>query len=162
MKKQWLVLYTKPRNEKKVTLRLTEKGYQVYLPLIKTLRQWNDRKKKVKLPMFPSYVFIYLSELEREEVVRDPGVLNFLFWLGKPAVVRDKEMEAIEEIAEKGEEIEVTGRRPEKGQFVEIPDGPFKGMTGEIDKVDRRKVLVYIKQLDCVVMFKYNLVHNDV
>ncbi len=128
---------------------------KIYCPLIKTLRQWSDRKKKVQVPMFPSYVFVRVDEKERQGVLQDPGVLNFVFWLGKPAVVRDREMDAVRQIAEKGEEITVESGRLEKGQFVEIPEGPFKGLTGKIDAVDKRKILVFIEQLGCKVQFRY-------
>ena len=154
--KKWYVLYTKPRNEKKATDRLTQAGYEMYCPLIKTVRQWSDRKKKVSVPMFPSYVFCHVDEAGRQIVVRDPGVLNFVFWLGKPAVVRDHEIEAIRKIENHGIDIRVEGGKPEKGQMVEIPEGPFKGMSGRVDKVDRTRVLLYIEQLSCIVQFKYS------
>jgi len=153
--KSWYVLYTKPRNEKKVTERLSEKGFEVYCPLIRTVRQWSDRKKKVQLPMFPGYVFTHVTEIERPKVLFDPGVLNYVYWLGKPAVIRDHEMEALKKIAEAGEEIKIEGSGFEKGQFVTIPEGPFKGLTGRVDKLDSRKVIVFVEQLDCMVSFKY-------
>jgi transcription antitermination factor NusG len=154
--RKWYVLYTKPRNEKKVTERLSAAGYEIYCPVIRTLRQWSDRKKKVSLPMFPSYVFSRVDENERQLVVRDPGVLNFVFWLGKPAEIRDREIDAIRNIESRGADIRVEGGRPEPGQYVAIPEGPFRGMTGRVDKVDRTRMLIYIEQLGCVVMFKYS------
>jgi len=153
--KNWHVLYTKPRNEKKVTERLTEQGFEMYCPLVKTMRQWSDRKKKVQVPLFPSYIFANIEETARRKLLHDPGVLNFVYWLGNPAIVREEEMEAIKKIAARGEDIHVTGSGFEKGQFVKIPEGPFKGLSGQIDKVDSRKVIVYVEQLDCMVSFKY-------
>ena len=155
--KKWLVLYTKPRNEKKVTERLTKAGFEMYCPTIKTLRQWSDRKKKVEAPMFPGYVFTHVDEKERLAILHDPGVLNYVFWLGKPAVVRKEELEAIQNISAFGDEVKVEGSGFEKGQFVEIPEGPFKGLAGEVNKVDKSKVLVYIEQLGCTVQFRYQL-----
>ncbi len=154
--KSWYVLYTKPRNEKKATERLQTAGYEMYCPLIKTVKQWSDRKKKVSVPMFPSYIFVRIEEAARKEVLRDPGVLNYVFWIGKPAVIRDDEIEAIRKIENKGVDIKVEGGKPEKGQFVEIPEGPFKGMIGRVDKVDRTRVLLYIEQLGAIVQFKYS------
>ena len=151
----WHVLYTKPRNEKKAASRLAEQGYHVYCPLIKTLKQWSDRKKKVSVPMFPIYIFIKIEEAHRRDPLQDPGVLNYVYWVGQPALIREKEIDAIREIEEKGSEIMVQGSGFEKGQFIEIPDGPFRGMTGTVDKVDNRKVLVYIEQLGCIVQFYY-------
>ena len=153
----WHVLYTKPRNEKKVVERLSSKGFDMYCPLMKTLRQWSDRKKKVQVPMFPSYIFANVTAADRYLLLQDPGILNFVFWLGKPAIVRDTEMEAIQKIAESGEDIHVAGSGFEKGQFVQIPEGPFKGLTGVINKLDSRKVIVFVEQLDCMVSFKYKV-----
>lgn len=105
--------------------------------------------------MFPSYIFAYTNETERHLLLMDQGVLNFVFWLGKPAIVRESEMEAIKKIADAGEDVLVAGSGFEKGQFVEIPEGPFKGLTGVIDKVDSRKVTVFVEQLCCMVSFRY-------
>ncbi len=154
--KNWHVLYTKPRNEKKVAERLEKDGYEIFCPLVRTLRQWSDRKKKVSVPMFPSYVFARVDEKERLEIVKDPGVSHFIFWLGKPAIVREYEIQAIKKIEEHGEEITVEHNGLEKGQRMEITEGPFKGLVGMVDKVDKRKVFVYIEQLDSKVSFKYN------
>lgn len=107
--------------------------------------------------MFSSYIFAYTNELERPFLLHDPGVLNFVFWLGKPAFVRDDEMEAIKKIEAAGDEIQVEGVRLEKGQLVTIPEGPFKGLTGKVDKLDSRKVIVFVEQLDCMVSFRYRV-----
>lgn len=153
--KYWYALYTKPRSEKKATERLTLDGFEVYCPLVKTVRQWSDRKKKVQLPMFPGYIFAYVSEIERTQILMDTGVLNFVYWLGKPAVIRENEMEAIKEIAENGIEVQINSDVFEKGQLVKIPDGPFKGMSGKIDKLDKKNVVVLIERLGYMVSFKY-------
>lgn len=153
----WHVLYTKPRNEKKVTARLSEAGYEVYCPLIKTIHQWSDRKKKVQIPMFPSYIFININEKSRQMPLLDPGVMKYVYYAGRPAIIREKEIMAIKEIENAGSDIKVEGSGFVKGQFVEIPDGPFKGMTGTVDKFDARKVLVFVEQLGCIVQFYYQL-----
>ena len=64
----WYVIYTKPRSEKKVAERLSEDGVEVYCPMIKTIRQWSDRKKKVLLPMFPGYVFVHVSLMDKTKL----------------------------------------------------------------------------------------------
>lgn len=151
----WFVIYTKPRSEKKVAERLNKNGIEAYCPLVKTLRVWSDRKKKVKVPMFTSYVFVRINEVDRYQVLEDPGVLNFVFWLGKPATVKDREIEAIKKISEGGEEVDVANVTFEKGQVVEIPDGPFRGLTGKIIDLSKNVIMVYIEQLGCKIQFKY-------
>lgn len=154
-KKNWYVLYTKPRNEKKVAERLEREGFESYCPLIRAMRQWSDRKKKVSVPMFPSYVFVHLTARERLEVVKVSGVMNFIFWQGVPAIVRDEEIKAVRKIEENGSDISVTSLQVEKGQLVTIPAGPFKGQKGVVDQVNKNNILIYIEQLGYQVRFKY-------
>ena len=121
------------------------------------MRQWSDRKKKVQIPMFPSYIFIYINEKNRQLPLRDPGIIKYVYYASQPAIIRNIEIQAIKEIENAGSDIKVVGSGFEKGQFIEIPDGPFKGMTGVVDKFDARKVLVYVEQLGCIVQFYYQL-----
>lgn len=152
----WHAIYTKPRSEKKVAERLSGEDFEVYCPMIKTLRQWSDRKKKVLLPLFPGYVFVRVSKADHPRVLQDYGVLNFVYWLGKPAIVRENEIAAIKEIALHGNEINITHDKFEKGQLVTIPDGPFKGLSGKIDKLDKRKIIVLVEKLGYTVSFNYH------
>lgn len=95
----WYVLYTKPRNEKKVTALLSKAEYTVYCPLHEEIRQWSDRKKKVSEAVFKSYVFIFLDNysLQCSAVLETPGALHFLWWNKKPGIVRDEEINSIKE-----------------------------------------------------------------
>lgn len=93
--KQWYVIYTKPRNEKKVALELIKKGIEAYCPVKIEIRQWTDRKKKIEKPLFSSYCFVCIEETQRYDVLEVYGVSRFVYWLGKPAVVKDKEIEEI-------------------------------------------------------------------
>src|SRR5829696_7400471 len=92
----WFALYTKPRWEKKVAKNLAEKGFTVYCPLNKVLRQWSDRKKIVLEPLFKGYVFVQLEEKNSLTVKTTAGVVNFVYWNGKPAIVRQDEIEIIQ------------------------------------------------------------------
>ena len=88
--KYWYVLYTKPRWEKKVYQLLMEQGIESYCPLNKTRKKWSDRVKWVEEPLFKSYVFVKIAEDRRTEVRMVNGVVNFVYWLSKPAIVKDK------------------------------------------------------------------------
>lgn len=83
----WHVLYTKPRNKRKVAERLSFAGYTVYSPFQKVRRQWRDRIKVVEEPLFKGYLFIKIEEKKRDEVFTFPGAVRYLFWLRRPAVV---------------------------------------------------------------------------
>jgi transcription antitermination factor NusG len=90
----WYAVYTRPRNEAKVTEGFARKKWESYCPLKEVTRQWMGAKL-VKTPLFPSYVFVRLAEAQLPEVRKVDGVINLVYWLGKPAVVRDVEIEMV-------------------------------------------------------------------
>ena len=93
----WNVIYTKARNEKKVASQLEKSGFEVYCPIVTQIKQWSDRKKKVETPLIPSYVFVNVEEKNRDDVFEVHGVVRYLFWLGKPAIVKNEEILALQE-----------------------------------------------------------------
>ncbi|MEN9685553.1 MAG: hypothetical protein RLZZ28_1339, partial [Bacteroidota bacterium] len=93
--KKWYALYTKPRWEKKIYSVLVRKGLESWCPLQKIERQWSDRKKIVEEPLFKSYVFVHIDAAEKTKVLTTDGVLNFVYYLGKPAVIKTEEIELI-------------------------------------------------------------------
>src|SRR5262245_7538924 len=95
--KKWFALYTRARSEKKVSEILTRKKIENYCPINKVVKQWSDRKKIVYEPLFASYVFVRISESDITFLKRTQGVINFVYWLGKPAVIRDSEIESIKD-----------------------------------------------------------------
>jgi len=90
--KKWLVVYTKPRWEKKVNTSLVKKGIEAYCPLNKVRRKWSDRMKTIEEPLFKSYVFVKVEDAGMTEVRFVDGVLNYVYWNGKPAIVREEEI----------------------------------------------------------------------
>ena len=91
----WFVIYTKSRNEKKVADELLKLGIEAYSPMVTKIRVWSDRKKKVSVPLINSYVFVQLAESDRNSIFLSSGVVRYLFWLGKPAIVKNFEIESI-------------------------------------------------------------------
>jgi len=151
--KKWLVIYTRPRAEKQVNERLIEEGFETFLPLQKVVRQWSDRKKKVEIPLFSSYIFIYTKEKEREKILNVYGIVRFIFYLGKPAVVREIEIENIKEFLHrtKGSEIKF-----ERNKMVEITEGPLKGKSGIIEQIGKNTLKISIEQLGVSLLANVN------
>ena len=147
----WYVLYTKPRTEKKVAQRLEEMGVAVYCPLITEIKQWKDRKKKLKSPLFKSYVFIQLKEQERNLVFDVPGVVKYLFWLGKPAIVKDEEIEVIRKWLN-GENVDdAKVDCLNEGDNISIKSGVFKNQEAIIREVGKRKMRLILPKMGCTV-----------
>jgi transcription antitermination factor NusG len=103
----WFAVYTRPRWEKKVAKLLDEKGIENYCPLNKVVKQWSDRKKIVLEPIFKSYVFIRVTEEEKWELKKINGVLNFVYWLGKPAHIREEEISVIKKFLNEFSDITI-------------------------------------------------------
>src|ERR1700674_4638266 len=95
IKKSWYAVYTKPRWEKKVANQLERNQIEHYCPLRKVSRQWRDRRKIILEPLFTSYIFVRLADTEHIPVRKTEGVMNFVHWLKKPAVIRDEEIDII-------------------------------------------------------------------
>lgn len=148
---RWLVIHTKPRHEKKVAESLQRKGFEVYLPLKKIVRQWSDRRKKVQDPLFKSYVFIKVNEEQQRAALMTYGVVRYLYWCGAPAVVRDHEIDAIREFLGETEFIEEDKIVFLPGSEVEIKWGSFRGEKGECLARQGDHLILLIESLGQVI-----------
>lgn len=149
--KKWMAIYTKPRSEKKVEKRLIDLGIEAYCPTFVTLKQWSDRKKKVELPSLPSYVFVKIEEQKRLVVLNDPSVLNFVFWLGQPVNIKEEEILALKEAHRMTSEENYS-----EGDMFEINSGVFKGSKGEILKIEKNKLIIYLPSLSVRLVLHKN------
>jgi transcription antitermination factor NusG len=119
--------------EKKVALRLQEAGIVCYCPVTKRKKQWSDRKKIVEEVLFRSYVFVDINLVKQGEVVRKTfGVVNFVYWLSKPAMIQDEEILAIKRFLSDHVEVNFVGSSVQVGDFITIDTGPLKGKTAEV------------------------------
>jgi transcription antitermination factor NusG len=145
--KKWYAIYTKPRWEKKVADLLTRKDVITYCPLNRILRQWSDRKKLVQEPLFKSYVFVQISNEEMIKVKETDGVLRFVWWLNKPAVIRDVEIEIIKDFLNEHINVQLEKVDVRVNDVVRIVDGPLTQYEGNIVAVTKNKVQVCLPSL---------------
>ena len=150
----WYVLYTKPRQEKKTALLLRQNGFEAYCPIRIELKQWSDRKKLVETPLFNSYIFVNVQEKDRTKVLSVPGVVQFVFWCGAPAVVKNKEIEEIKKWLNEYEHDKITIEQFNVSDKVKIDSGSFKNLTGIIIKKNGNQVSLYIESLGLVIRSK--------
>ncbi len=144
----WYVLYTKPKAEKSAETSLQKKGFETYLPCISTIRQWSDRKKKVIEPMFKSYLFVRTSAQLLYQTLQDDFIVYAIKFNNTPAIVREEEIDVIKKIEIGCSNIEVVDHIYQKGEYVKIIDGPFKGTSGILCKnKDKNKVAIKINSL---------------
>jgi transcription antitermination factor NusG len=155
-KRSWFALYTKPRWEKKVFKELEKKGFEAYCPLNKVRRKWSDRMKTVEEPLFKSYVFVRVEQKEMTEVRYVDGVLNYVYWNGKPAVVRDEEIVAIRKFLSEYEDVEVTSTDIRPADRVMLNTGVMMGATGHVLRVlSNNTVEVRIDSLGFILTAKF-------
>ena len=147
----WYVVYTKPKWERKVAEQLGKIGIECYCPLITVVRQWSDRKKKIEVPLFNSYVFVQLAESDRNLVFQSTGAVRYLFWLGKPAIVRNFEIEAIQKWLSAPDEYEIALDTWKKGDKIVLESGPFASQPAIIQEVKQNHYILILESLGCLL-----------
>jgi transcription antitermination factor NusG len=155
----WYVLYTKPRHEKKVAARLEEAGYKVYCPLQKVVRKWSDRTKVVEEPLFKGYLFIQIQDEKRDEVFRYPGTVRYLFWLRRPAVVRENEISLIQKWLGDYDHQCIDISDLQIGDLVRITTGQFMNEEGVLLDRKSNRAVVQLKELG--IQLNLNLSNNE-
>jgi transcription antitermination factor NusG len=148
----WYAIYTKPRWEKKVARLLLERGYEGYCPLTRIKKKWSDRIKLVEEPLFKSYVFVHVSPNAVNEIRNIPGVLNFVYWNGKPAVIVDEEIVAIRRFLNDYEEVMVLPIDVKENDKVLITKGVMMNMEAKVHRVLNNKVKVIIESLGYILI----------
>lgn len=143
----WFVLYVKSRTEKKVAQRLSEKGIEVFCPIKIEKRQWSDRIKKVEVPYFQSYVFAKFSPRNTNYVLETPGVVRRLYWLQKPAIIQEEEMQEVMAFFNSHPQIEHVNFT--EGELVQITRGVLKDKKGIVLINDKHQVTLSIPALGC-------------
>jgi transcription antitermination factor NusG len=128
--KKWHVFYLRPRAENRVYRILANLNYEVFWPVIHSIRIWKNRqKKKIRLPLFPNYLFVYSYVHELYSIKCLPQVVSYVVCGGKPSTISDREVEGIRRMLSLGREITVETKFY-KGERVRILSGPLKGYKG--------------------------------
>jgi transcription antitermination factor NusG len=130
--KIWYALYVSSRQEKKVQDTLLHKGIEAYVPMVKTMRQWSDRKKMVELPLFNGYVFVHITSQENEKVIQTKSVVNFVRAEGKICPIREIEIDRLKQLVALGYQMEVNAinYQYKEGEKVKIVSGALKNIEG--------------------------------
>ena len=153
--KNWYVVYTKPKWEKKVAEKLTEAGIECYCPLITQMKQWSDRKKAIEVPLFNSYVFVQLEDGNRNSVFQVYGVVRYLFWLGKPAIVKDGEIEIIKTSLKAPNISDISVTSIQVGDRIKLETGAFSNQDAVVQEISNTYYTLVLESLGCVLKIKY-------
>ena len=146
MEKKWFVVYTRPQQELKVASQLSTMGITNYCPTITLVKQYSDRKKKVTKPLLSSYVMVELEDNERQKIFDCSGIVRYLFFLGKPAVVPAFEIDLMQDhLNGVYNDIKVTTLSV--GDSHTIAEGLFSGVLGKVVETDNTKVKLELASL---------------
>ncbi len=157
---RWYVLYVKSRAEKKVAERLEKNKIEVFLPLIKTVRQWSDRKKTVQVPLFNGYLFVHVNPDRFAAIKMNEGVVDFVKQEGKYAMIRDEQLHQIKQFLETGLHIRTSAEAFTQGEKVRINFGPLKDCEGELIEIrNEKQFIVRLEEIHQVLIISVPLQH---
>jgi len=147
--KHWYVIYTSPNCEKKLLTSIQKINLVGYLPLKEEFRQWSDRRKKITVPLFKSYLFVYLDFHGIHCVKVLPGFVDFIRFGGLPTIIPTTEITLIKTIMAMNNKVETVSKRLCKGEKIKLLKGTLSGHEAILCKEHHRgKVAVEICKLD--------------
>jgi transcription antitermination factor NusG len=153
--RNWMVLYTRSRWEKKVDKLLLDQNINSFCPLVKKNRQWVDRTKIVEMPLFNSYLFVNATPLELTKAMQTSGVITYISHCGKPATINDIEIERIRSIVKRYSDIETLPLSDiSVGDFVKVKNGLLADHKGEIHQIQGKSVVMILENLNCALTVK--------
>jgi transcription antitermination factor NusG len=145
----WYALYTRSRFEKKLMSELVDRSIEVFLPMREVLSRWKDRKKKVWLPLFPGYLFVYQVDTpaNRYRILNVPGAVRFVGFQGQTAPIPQEQIEGVRKFLEAKLAVDpypymTIGRR------VEVIAGPLAGIRGTL--VQKKGRFRFVIQVDLI------------
>jgi len=158
--KKWLVIYTRPRWEKKVDMLLQRQGIESYCPLKQVQNQWADRKKEVSLPLFSSYVFVRVNLREEGLVLYCLGVMGYVYYMQHPAVVSDTVIEEIKRNLAIYKDVEVINLQSISiGDRVLVKQGAFANQPGQVVQIQGKNVLMVFDNIHCALVTRIPFQH---
>jgi transcription termination/antitermination protein NusG len=142
--KNWYVLYVKSRHEFVAHSELMKKDVESFLPSVRKLRQWKDRKKWIDFPLFPGYLFIHIPPRPESivNVLKTRGAINLLSAApGHPTPVTPEEISSLQLMVDSGREIDIYPQMKE-GVKVRVKRGPLRGAEGTLERREDQFVFV--------------------
>ena len=128
----WYAVQVKPKFEHRVACQLEHKGYDYFLPLYRSRRQWSDRVKQLELPLFPSYVFCRVTAGVTSAIVTTPGVIRIVGAGKQPIAVDEAEMNHLQRVTAGAALRTQPWPFMAVGERVRITEGPLEGLEGTL------------------------------
>ena len=149
----WYVLHTKPRSEKKVEDKLLSLGINAYCPTRSEIRFWSDRKKRIQVPVLPSMVLVNIDNKDINKVFESSGVVRYMFWLGKRAIVRQSEVDILKKYLKGGYNLINS-----KLSNIKVGDNfslsSFNNERGIVNRISNNNIWIFLKSIGYSVKLK--------
>jgi len=146
----WYVLHTKSRHENVVNEGLLRRSVEVYLPKITVPSKRRDRKKTIRVPLFPGYVFVKtdLHPDNHLEIVKVAGAVRLIGNKQGPLPIADETVESLKILVMSDRTI-TTGNNLKKGDKVMVIHGPLEGVIGTFVRFGGKgRIVVNVEALD--------------
>jgi transcription antitermination factor NusG len=130
----WFAILARTGRENSTALLLENLGYQCFLPISKSRRQWSDRIKELEVPLFPGYLFCRMNPHNRLPVLQTPGVIQIVGVGKSPIPVEEEEIAAIQWAEKSGLSV-MPWPYLKVGNVARIEDGPLSGLSGIVVKI---------------------------
>jgi transcription antitermination factor NusG len=148
-KAEWFVFYVKSRTEFKAEQLLKRDGFESYLPVIKVLKQWSDRKKWIEEPLFKSYIFVKVKRYQLYNVLQTPPIVTYVRFAGEPAIIHQAHIDLIKELIINKTKFELSTEVIKVGESIKIKTGPFSGQNGVVKEIrGKKRLLVSLESIN--------------
>jgi transcription antitermination factor NusG len=154
---RWYAVYTCARHEKKIAEQFEQRAIEQFLPLYETVHRWKDRRMRLQLPLFPSYVFVRIALSDQLKVLKTPGVVRLVSFNGKPVPLPELEISALQRGL-------LSGLRAEPyphvapGRRVRIKAGPLCGLMGKlVRRKENYRIVISVDSINRSILCEVSL-----
>ena len=162
MKKNWNIVYTKPHCEMKVVTLLSKKKIENYCPLNKIIGSQRSNKKTIYEPLFPCFVFVHACYPEMSLILKVSSILTFVYWLGKPVVIKDEEIQNIQSFTKENYNIKLKKVIVNSSLNVRIISEPLVDMNSNTTSVEKSSLRMLIPSLGYIMVSEIEKATIDV
>jgi transcription antitermination factor NusG len=152
---QWFALWTRSHCEQLVHDQLVAKGFEAFLPTIRTWSRRAGTQRLIPLPMFSGYLFVHrtMDKGSYVEIAKSKGLVRILGtrW-DHLTPVADTEIEALQRV-QSAELAVMPHPYLREGRRVRINDGPLAGVQG---------ILVRTRPSRGLLVISVDLLHQSV
>ena len=147
MQKNWYLVYTKPKCEKKVATNLTKRKIENFCPQNRTQVKHIRKSKLVDQPLFSSYVFVRVEKDKIINIRNIENVLNLVYWKGEPAIIKDEEISIIKDFINDHQDIRLEKTHVDEMDYARVVDRPGFTIDGNLLTLKNKSIKVNLPSI---------------